>query len=405
MSHSKFAFSANRVKSDVTFRQLIGAEFCASLSEEMISLASHLQHTLDSRVSMPDLPERSTVDAPQPAGEGSRSSPPMMVPFAHQLLQDLSAHYGASALRRGGSKLVGTPYRSPELLRRGHHRKEHVLWNMHKAHQFFCRHCGVSLRSGITKRRFSIDASGEKEGQNAREEKDGVPAMQPNGSASYQTRSKTKAASFCLRCLQQHVQKCAVAQNKRWPCEWEQTGMWREAVMGPAPLYTCQVQGCRRKRKSKKAPKVGKQMLPAAVSSFPLSEAVLQRQIQQRFQAIPKGPLGRQKGLRPLSSNRDAGKTNQIAEERTRPRVRCDNVVSSTSLEVPVHRAIGSQHEPPREPTMGGGKGGSRDSAVEKPRSWLAPPKKQQRQNILKSSSPPKKERTAHDDLLANLGL
>nr|CCC94199.1 conserved hypothetical protein [Trypanosoma congolense IL3000] len=110
--------------------QLLGAEFCASLSAAMVRLQP---------LSIP------------PGVEASRGRHTDQC-LSASLLDDLSAHYGSHTLQRASCHPLGPCYKGKKRrISRGHHEGRQQLWSLAKAHRLWCRHCGLHLVPGITK--------------------------------------------------------------------------------------------------------------------------------------------------------------------------------------------------------------------------------------------------------------
>ncbi|RNF26062.1 uncharacterized protein Tco025E_01691 [Trypanosoma conorhini] len=106
--------------------QLIGAEFCASLSAAMLQLA--------------------------PRGVRTATAVTGATSPATALLYDLSAHYGSHTLRRAASYPLGPCYSSRQRrVSRSQHDGRRQLWSLRAAHRLWCRRCGVYLAAGETK--------------------------------------------------------------------------------------------------------------------------------------------------------------------------------------------------------------------------------------------------------------
>lgn len=414
MSCSNFTFNANRVKSDITFRQLIGAEFCASLSEEMISLANSASHPVASPV-LHCTPSEIPIGSTSGSSVKKRNAQDAVIAnFRKEILEDLSAHYGSSALRRGGSKVIGTSYRHPGLLRRGHHRKEQIVWNIQKAHRFLCRHCGVWLRSGITKGTVSIDVSNERENVDGSVEKEQEVPNEVKSTSSDKL-SRKGLATLCLRCLRLRAHDGVRSQSRRFVQNGVDTNKVREQVLGLEQLLQCQVKRSRRKRKAKKSQnKEMKDALPTALVLLSPAEDVLQKQIKQSFQAIPKGPLRRKNVIHsPAPSKKEEG--NRTKEVHPPPSSGTAKVVPSSPLSKVPHQHPSLSSQGSSILSKGKNSCGSTSSAggnemksggvLEKPIPRGFPLIKLNRKRTSKHGSQPPKERTAHDDLLANLGL
>lgn len=285
MNSSNFPFSTNRVKSNGAFYQLVAAEFCSSLSKEMISLYNATISPAPSSVTSP--PAIATSCSANNVRD-IRASSSVISLFANEVLQDLSAHYGSCALRRGGSKIIGVPYRHPEVLRRGHHKKEHV-WNLRKAHHYLCRRCGVWLQPGITKRTFPIDISTEVEVEHPTHEE---PQKQQ------QQQPKAKGVTLCLRCLRLLTHRRSRCQNRELEAREGTVGVIQEPVVGLEHVLKCRVRRSRRKRNTKKKKTLNVAKEDGTSSTIPSpapTEEVLQKNPKRTLQAIPKGPLRRKK--------------------------------------------------------------------------------------------------------------
>lgn len=286
MNSSNFTFPTNRVKSNATFRQLVAAEFCASLSQEMISLCTATRSPASSSAMSP--PVLATSFSATNANDIHESSS-VIAQFANEVLQDLSAHYGSCGLRRGGSKLIGVPYRHQELLRRGQHKKQHV-WNLHKAHHYMCRRCGVWLQPGITKRTFPIDVSTEAKVESAHQTRE-----TPENTT---TASDVKSVALCLRCLRLLARRRSSDQNRELRARKGTVGGGQKQVVSLEHLLKCRLRRSRRKRNTKKKKPFTVAKENGTVSTTPspaLPGEVLQKNSKTTLQAIPKGPLRRKK--------------------------------------------------------------------------------------------------------------
>ncbi|KAF5225011.1 hypothetical protein ECC02_001944 [Trypanosoma cruzi] len=114
--------------------QLIGTEFCASLSAAMLEL---LQNTSSGLSPLDSNASKMVTDVNSPVTA---------------LLYDLSAHYGSHTLRRAASHPLGPCYTSRRRrLSNGQHDGRRQLWSLSAAHRMWCRRCGVYLLAGETK--------------------------------------------------------------------------------------------------------------------------------------------------------------------------------------------------------------------------------------------------------------
>nr|CCC52079.1 conserved hypothetical protein [Trypanosoma vivax Y486] len=117
--------------------QLLGTEFCASLSA---SIVGGIEGTFTSCYRTPSV-------ARVEACLAEEATAPTV-----SLLQDLSAHYGSHALRRAGGYPLGLCFSSrARRLSSGHHDGRRQLWSLSKAHKMWCRRCGLYFISGVTR--------------------------------------------------------------------------------------------------------------------------------------------------------------------------------------------------------------------------------------------------------------
>ncbi|ORC90549.1 uncharacterized protein TM35_000083470 [Trypanosoma theileri] len=252
--------------------QLLGAEFCASISAAMIRMAQ----------------KNTTTNTNTTNSTTISSSPKVMETSSSQaLLFDLSAHYGSHTLRRAASYPLGPCYASRERRRalKGHHDGRRQLWSLRAAHKLWCRRCGVFLLSGETKQLLSTCLSTVTV----------YPENDTNtvSSNTTSTNPKKRGDYVCFRCFRDEY----TSRRKNESVDTTLLSLSSEkecpttTMVSPAKIGRT----CRRKRKGR-----GKSIVPVkAVESLAASivktgnEAINMR--TATVSAVPKGSLSRRK--------------------------------------------------------------------------------------------------------------
>ncbi|ESL09922.1 hypothetical protein TRSC58_02351 [Trypanosoma rangeli SC58] len=159
--------------------QLIGAEFCASLSAAMLQVAPNV------------------YGGDSPPGVHNSTAATEATPPVTALLYDLSAHYGSHTLRRAASYPLGPCYRSRRRrVSRGQHDGRRQLWSLRAAHRMWCRRCGVYLVAGKTKALLSRVTPSSFQ---VPEDADGVTAFDVE--EDMKKSRATRGTYVCRRCL------------------------------------------------------------------------------------------------------------------------------------------------------------------------------------------------------------
>ncbi|KAH9578430.1 hypothetical protein LSM04_008260 [Trypanosoma melophagium] len=304
--------------------QLLGVEFCASISAAMVDLAKHTTTTNTTTSSNCT----NTV-----LGETASST--------QDLLYDLSAHYGSHTLRRAASYPLGPCYASRQRRRalKGHHDGRRQLWSLRAAHRLFCRRCGLFLRTGETKRLLSMclpTVSGFPE-----MDEDAVSNTKINNTSNTTTTiitttsipMKKREDYVCCRCLRHEYESWrkngsvdtslfSFLANKK-----DTATTTTESVLCPAKVGRT----CRRKRKNREntvAPvkaveflstaivKTGNEMTTMKTTASEVPKGSLSRRKRER-EVAPKEMIPVEKGKKEAPQMEDNGgtqKRNSIAE-------------------------------------------------------------------------------------------
>ncbi|RNF11927.1 hypothetical protein TraAM80_00622 [Trypanosoma rangeli] len=311
--------------------QLIGAEFCASLSAAMLQVAPNAH------------------SGASPRGVQSSTTATEATSLVTALLYDLSAHYGSHTLRRAASYPLGPCYRSRRRrVSRGQHDGRRQLWSLRAAHRMWCRRCGVYLVAGETKALLSQVTPSSFQ---ALEDTDGVTAFDVEG---VRKNSRfTRGTYVCRRCL-----------DNEWSV-WRKKGCMATPPLQSTPLASLPVSEAtneqspstalshaldtmrgpmvarlafsvghtrRRKRKRSKRGSVTR----TATSAVENASSSLKAAVR----AVPKGSLLRGKRTRTAASKDPS----PLGKER--PKVDVRSVQRDTSNAVPVQKAAWAEGPP-----------------------------------------------------------
>lgn len=251
-----------------TFSQLLAAEFCASLSRRMAMMAGDLVHG-------------ATTGTENNESQRMTSTPPVPS-FQLEVLQDLSAHYGSAALRRGKSKILGVPGRSVQAAYRGHHRSHNRVWQVKRAHKLFCHHCGIWL-DHYTRQTLEISDLDPAEDKSVSSSQGKVSSLVPRSDQSCPTITRW---TCCKRCLHRLFRKGTI--NASGVFKGERGGAEKASVTENKLVDLATLQSCRIKRHRRKRKTVAKKTTATSPTEVLSIEKARQATLQR---VIPKGPL------------------------------------------------------------------------------------------------------------------
>lgn len=250
--------------------QLLGAQFCATLSQAALTL-----------ISGADQENETTSSAVLLDRMASRATAALLAPVT----EDLSAHFGSHARRRGGMKPLGPAFRTHDAPG-AHLGRAARIWRLSTMHRHWCPRCSVWLQPNVTTNTLGVpESSGNVLSPSTA--KGAVTCGQSEEDACVPTaRIQKRVCARCLRRTASRIVRRLRHQDSAERNEYtslalnQRTSSSAEVAMGMRDILRhCQVK--RPRRRLRKRANSSPTRLHASTSTVTL------------IQAIPKGPLMR----------------------------------------------------------------------------------------------------------------